>query len=60
MQEEFTNRWEKVGFTQQEAEEKKAKVDDGYGVNSPESEWKPAVVVPDPEKGGYKVVIQRK
>lgn len=58
----FSKRWDKEhGFTQQEAEEKKRKVNDSYGVNSPNAKWHPAQIVPDPnKKDGFMVTITAK
>lgn len=58
----FSKRWDREhGFTQQEAEEKKCKVEAEYGVNSPNAKWNPAQIVPDPEKkDGFMVTITAK
>ena len=58
----FTKHWDpKHGFTQKEAEEKKAKVDDSYGVNNPNAKWNPARIVSDPDKiDGFMVTITQK
>lgn len=57
----FTKRWDpEHGFNNIEAAKKKAAVDEAYGVNSPDSKWKPAEIVPDPnKKDGYMVTIER-
>ena len=58
----FSKHWDKKhGFTQREAEEKKAKVDEAHGVFGPDPKWEPAQIVPDPDKvDGYKVTISTK
>lgn len=53
---EFTKRWDKVGFTWKEAVIKKAQVDEAHGVGTTKSKWAEAQIVDDP-RGGYKVVI---
>lgn len=59
---EFTKRWDDVsGFTMQEAQDKKAKVDESHKVGTPESKWLPAEIVPDTsKKEGFKVVMKTK
>lgn len=61
MKDIFTKRWDPInGFTQEEAEAKKAKVDDAYGVNRPDAKWHPAKIEPDPDKKtGFMVTIKR-
>ena len=58
----FTKRWDdKHGFTQLEAQEKKAIVDEYYGVGTPNSKWNPARIILDPnKKDGFMVVIETK
>lgn len=58
----FTKRWDNEhGFTMAEAEEKKRKVDDAHGVDTPNAKWHPAQIVPDPKKkDGYMVTIEAK
>ena len=47
------------GYTYKEAQDKKAKVDEAYGVGTPNSKWKKSVIEPDPnKKSGYRVVIE--
>ena len=49
------------GYTQEEAERKKADIDTEYGVYRSNANWKPAVIEPDPtKKEGYRIVIERK
>lgn len=57
----FTKRWDPInGYTQEEAEVKKAKVDDAYGVNKPGAKWHPAEIVSDSDKKtGFKVIIRQ-
>ena len=57
----FTKRWDNVnGYTWEEAEEKKRKVDESYGVDNPNAKWHPAQIEPDPDKkSGYRVTIKR-
>lgn len=56
MSSEFTKRWDKTGYSMEEARLKKEKVDEAHGVGTPESKWSESEIVPD-ERGGYKVVI---
>lgn len=49
------------GYTYQEALVKRSKVNDAYGVGSPNSKWNGADIELDPnKKTGYRVVIKRK
>lgn len=56
---EFRKLWDSVnGFTLKEAQKRKAKIDEKYGVDTPDSKWQPAKVVLDLDKrNGYKIVI---
>lgn len=45
------------GYTREEAEIKKAKVDEAHGVGKSNSKWAEAKVEPDP-RGGYIVTIE--
>lgn len=56
----FSNNWSKEhGYTYEEAELKKAKVDEAHGVGLPHSKWKESKIEPDPtKKDGYRVVIE--
>ena len=50
----------KNGFTSLEAAKKKGDVEDEYGVYRKNPNWKPAEIVPDPDKeSGFMVVIER-
>ena len=50
-----------MGYTREEAERKKATVDDEYGVYRSNANWKPAVIERDPtKKDGFRAVIERK
>lgn len=44
------------GYTQEEAEVKKAKVDEAHGVGTSKSKWAPSKIEADP-RGGFLVVI---
>ncbi len=57
----FTKRWDPVnGFTMEEAQSKKDKVDDAYGVYNKDPNWHPAEIESDPnKKSGYMVTIKR-
>lgn len=57
MRDEFTNHVGNTGYTKAEAERKKAKVDDAYGVGTAKSKWSESEIVADP-RGGYMVVIK--
>lgn len=59
----FYNNWNRnIGFTMEEAKEKKAKVDAAYDVNDPQSKWNPAKIELDTTRpqGGYMVAIYTK
>lgn len=62
MTKEFTKRWDKVnGFNEAEAMMRKKKIDEAHEVNSLNSKWNPAEIVPDQnKKNGYKIVISTK
>lgn len=62
MRDTFSKRWDdNHGFTYQEALQKKANVEEAYGVGSPNSKWEEAKIVPDPKKkDGYMVTIDTK
>lgn len=58
----YSNNWNRVkGFTFEEAEAKKKKVDEANKVDSPDSKWEPAEIVQDFSRiEGYKVVARKK
>ena len=55
----FTKRWSETGFTMEEAESKKAAVNEAHAVGTAKSQWNPAQIVED-DRGGYKVTITTK
>ena len=61
MRDYFHNYWyAKEGFTEQEALELIAKVNDMYRVGKYNSKWKPAILVPDNnKKSGFMVMIEK-
>ena len=55
----FDKPWDKEkAYTYKEALRKKAAVDDGHEVGTPNSKWAPATIELDPERPGYRVVIK--
>jgi hypothetical protein len=57
MRDILSNHSSNTGYTQKEAEAKKAKVDEAHGVGKSNSKWAEAKVEPDP-RGGYLVTIE--
>lgn len=56
MREEFKKHWGNEGYTKDEAEVKKSKVDEAHGVGTSKSKWAPSKIEADP-RGGFMVVI---
>ena len=56
----MSKRSDDFGFSLEEAKETKKCMDMAYAVGSPTSKWLPAEIVPEDEKGGYKVTIHTK
>ena len=58
----FCKSWgdEKIGFTYEEALQKKKAVDEAYGVEMPNSMWNPAVIENEQAREGYRVFIESK
>lgn len=57
----FTKQWSDDGFKLDEAVEEASKINEAFGVDEPNSNWKPAKWIPDyDKKNGYKVIIERK
>lgn len=58
----FYKNWgdENIGFTYEEALQKKKAVDSAYGVELPDAKWNPAVIENDNTRTGYRVFIESK
>ena len=57
MRDVFSNHASKKGYTYEEAEIRKAKIDEAHGVGTPKTKWAEAKIEPDP-RGGYLVTIE--
>lgn len=57
MRDIFSNHSSNTGYTREEAEAKKAKVDEVHGVGTSKSKWAPSKIEADP-RGGYIVTIE--
>ena len=60
--ETYSNHWDKKhGFTRLEAVEKKFKLDSEHEINSPNSRWLPAEILPDDSRDdGFMLVCRTK
>lgn len=61
--EEFRKTWgdRTQGYTEREARERMAKIDEAYGTGKPDAMWHPAKMLPDTtKKSGYYISITRK
>ena len=57
MRDVFSNHAEDKGYTYEEAEIRKAKIDEAHGVGTPKAKWAEAKIESDP-RGGYLVTIE--
>ena len=57
MRDIFSKHWDEKGYTKEEAEARKAKIDADHGVGTPKTKWAESKIEPDP-RGGYLIVIE--
>lgn len=57
MRDTFSKNWDEVGYTKEEAEARKSKIDEAHGVGTPNTKWAESKIEADP-RGGYLIVIE--